>query len=292
MLVNRNNLNDLYQGYSAAFNAGFRNAMPEWNKIATQVPSTSAQTRYSWLGQFPRLREWVGDRQLKSITAHDYTITNKVYESTVSVLREVIEDDEYGTLAPMMQELGYAAATHPDEIVFDLLKNGTSSLGFDGQNFFDTDHPVGSTTASNYTAGGSNAWYVLDTSRSLKPLILQMRKPYNFVRKDAETDDNVIYKREFVYGVDARLNGGYGFWQQAYRHNDTLNSTNFDSVYAAMMSRVSDDGRPLGIRPTLLVVGPSNRAAALSVVKVSTLANGASNPNFGAVEVLITDKLP
>ena len=54
-----------------------------------------------------------------------------------------------------------------------------------------------------------------------------------------------------------------------------------------MMSIKSDEGRPLGVKPNLLVVGPSNRSAAQSLIEVQKLANGADNPNYKAVEVLV-----
>ena len=42
----------------------------------------------------------------------------------------------------MMTEMGRASAVHPDELVFALLKNAHATLCYDGQNFFDNDHPV------------------------------------------------------------------------------------------------------------------------------------------------------
>lgn len=61
-----------------------------------------------------------------------------------------------------------------------------------------------------------SAWFLLCTSRPLKPLIFQERKKPKFVSKTNETDDNVFMSKQFLYGVDARGNAGYGFWQMAY----------------------------------------------------------------------------
>jgi phage major head subunit gpT-like protein len=36
----------------------------------------------------------------------------------------------------------HAAVTHPDELSFDLLRNGFGSECYDGPYFFDTDQPV------------------------------------------------------------------------------------------------------------------------------------------------------
>lgn len=64
-------------------------------------------------------------------------------------------------------------------------------------------------------------WFLLDTSKPVKPLIFQQRKDAEFVSKDNPNDDNVFFNKEFVYGVDCRDNVGYGLWQLAYGSNGT-----------------------------------------------------------------------
>lgn len=59
------------------------------------------------------------------------------------------------------------------------------------------------------------AWFLMDTSRPIKPLIYQQRKKAKFVSKTAETDDNVFMSKKFIYGADSRGNAGFGFWQMA-----------------------------------------------------------------------------
>ncbi len=155
MLINAASLSAIYTGVSTAFNEQFGATESEWQKIATLVPSTTAQETYGWLGQLPSLREWVGDRHIKNLTAHAYTIVNRKFESTVAIGRDKIEDDTYGVLTPLFKEMGHAAATHPDSLVFELLANGLSTDCYDGQPFFDADHPVSkddlsATTVSAY----------------------------------------------------------------------------------------------------------------------------------------------
>nr|WP_255327039.1 Mu-like prophage major head subunit gpT family protein [Pseudomonas aeruginosa] len=92
------------------------------------IPSTTASNTYGWLGQFPKLREWIGQRVIKDMAAQGYQITNKLFESTVGVKRTDIEDDNLGVYGPLMQEMGRAAGAHPDELVFALLKAGNANL--------------------------------------------------------------------------------------------------------------------------------------------------------------------
>ena len=298
MIINASTLRSLHIAFSAAFKGGLGAAPSNYKRIATVVSSTTKSNEYGWLGKFPKMREWIGDRVTNGLAAHGYTIRNKPFELTVGVDRDDIDDDNVGIYTPMMTELGMSAGEHPDELVFGLLKLGASTLCYDGQNFFDTDHPVidedgvvQSQSNWNNNGGSGVAWYLLDTSRALKPLIFQERKKPNFVSKTSETDDNVFDRREYVYGVDSRCNVGFGFWQQAYGSRAALDETNLAAAYAAMTERKGDHGRTLGIKPTLLVVPPSLKFAALKLVSATTLANGAENVMKGLVEVIDDSRL-
>lgn len=288
MILNAAALANLTTGFKAAFNTGFRSNLEiHWAKVATLVPSTTKTETYAWLGQFPRLREWLGDRQVKNLSQSSYTITNKKFESTIAVKRDDLDDDQYGVYSPLFQELGYSAATHPDELVFTLLAAGFATPCFDGQYFFDPNHPVAGGVVSNLGAGAGTPWFLLDTSRSLKPLIFQKRRDYKLTSLVNLEDPNVFLRDEYLYGVDARCNVGFGFWQMAYGSKAVLDAAGFNAAYAAMLAQKSDDGRPLGIRPTLLVVPPSLRDAANAVIKAERTANGATNTNQNAVDILI-----
>ena len=298
MIINHSNMSDLFRGYKAAFNTGFRKAQTNWAQVSTSVPSATAEETYGWLGQYPNMREWVGDRVVRSIAAHRYTIVNKTWELTAAVPREAVEDDQYGVYTPWMEELGYSASTHQDELIFDLLLKGNENLCYDGQYFFDTDHPVGDDVVSNYVAGSGNPWFLLDTSRPLRPLIMQTRRGMEFTLfNNARSDEHVFMRNEFIYGVDGRMNAGYGYWQQAYGNYDELNDDSFNAGLTWMMSQRNEFGKPMGVRPTLLVCGPSNRKTALTLLESEWIvepsgATYAVNVNRGAVELLVTQWLP
>lgn len=294
MLLNSTSLRSLYTGFSAAFQGGFDGVSPSWSRVSTLVESTTRQNEYGWLGQMPRVREWIGDRQVNSLGSHTYTIRNRPFELTIGVDRDDIEDDNIGIYAPMFSEMGRAAASFPDELVWPMLGAGFSTNCYDGQFFFDTDHPVlneagAEISVSNTGGGAGTAWYLMDVSRALKPIIFQQRKPLtNLIRKDQETDDNVFTKKEFQYGVDGRCNVGFGFWQLAYGSRQTLNPANYGAARAAMMGMRGDFGRPLGIMPGLLVVPPSLESAAKKILNNERAANGETNEWRGTAELLVS----
>jgi phage major head subunit gpT-like protein len=296
MIVNATNLADVYKGYKANFANGFARATPDYEKVATVVPSSTESNYYPFLGQFPQMRKWLGDRQIKNLSAHVYSLTNEPYEATVGVPRPKIEDDTYGVFAPLMEEMGYESAMHPDSLVFAIAAAGHSTLCYDGQYFLDDDHPViisgAATTADNYDgSGGHNLWLLLDTRRPLKPFIFQKRQDYKFQTFVSSTDEHVFMKNEFLYGIDARVCAGVGLWQLAYGSLNDLSSTNYETYLAAMIALKSDEGKPLGIRPNLCVVGPSHYQEALTLFGTQLLSGGGTNPHYKECEVLLTPYL-
>lgn len=293
-------LDAIFQSYNFVFNDALKGIEPTWSKVAMKVASSASAENYGWLGQMPRIREWIGDRVLNSLDTFGYQVKNKTFESGFAIKREQIEDDQYGLFSPIARELGRSVALFPDELVYGLLPAGFSSNAFDGQYFFDTDHPVkdkdgNEQVVSNVQAGTDPAWYLLDTSRAVKPLIYQERRSFEFVAKtNPQTSDRVWEKNEFAYGVDGRCNAGFGLWQLAFASKAPLTRANFRAARQAMISLKGDYGRPLGIKPTLLVVGPSLEQTARDLIlsdflPVDGVPGGAAMVNAAGV-IANTDK--
>lgn len=143
MLVNKTTLSQIFINLRATFNKAFEAAESQWQRTAMMVPSGSSQNNYNWLSRFPRMRKWIGEKVIKALEGHGYTIVNDDWEATIGVNRNDIDDDNLGIYAPMAQDAGFSAKQLPDEIVSDLKNNAFASTCYDGQYFYDTDHPVG-----------------------------------------------------------------------------------------------------------------------------------------------------
>lgn len=293
MLVNRANLRNLYITYSAAFQGGLGQGDPQWGSIAVEVPATTKEQNYGWLGKIPNVREWIGDRVIQNIMDHGYSIREKPFELTVGVDRDDIETDNLGVYSMLFQELGSSVAAWPDQLIWPFLTAGFATACYDGQYFFDTDHPVldengVEQSVANTDGGSGTPWFLIDDSRTIKPIIWQVRKKLNnLISKDQETDDNVFSRKEFVYGVDGRANVGYGFWQFAWGSKQTLNAANYEIARAAMQGMKGDYGRPLGVKPRKLIVPPSLEGEAMEILNAERNAAGATNVWKGTAEVVV-----
>lgn len=159
MLVNATNLDLVFKGFKAVYPDAFLKAQPQWTKIAMETTGVCSDETYGWMGQFPQLREWFGERLVKNLKAHSLKLENRKFESTVLVRREHIADDKIGVFKPVFSEMGRLAKTHPDELITALLAAGFDTECFDGQYFFETDHPSKNKageeiTVSNMQSGG------------------------------------------------------------------------------------------------------------------------------------------
>ncbi|MFZ6644425.1 Mu-like prophage major head subunit gpT family protein [Undibacterium sp. TJN25] len=306
MLVNKENLANVFIGLKTTFNNAFSSAPTVWEKIAMKVPSTTGQNDYAWLSKFPRMRQWIGDKVVKALEGFKYVIVNNDFEATVEVERNDIEDDNLGIYAPQAQGAGESAKQLPDEIIADVVNNSMTTKCYDGQYFFDTDHPVkqedgtiasisnkgsqalsvASLAAAQASLGAAEiammefkddegrplnvlpnvlmvppalkgvantllttdrledgkpnpyknafelvvnprlksrtAWYLLDTTKPVKPFIYQERKAPVFVQQTDPNADDVFSRKQFKFGAEARAAGGYGFWQLAYASDGTV----------------------------------------------------------------------
>lgn len=105
---------------------------------------------YVWLGQSPAMREWVGGRHAKGFLENGITVKNKHYEATIEVLVREMRRDKTGQVMTRIRELAQRTNSHWASLLSTLIVNAESTVCYDGQYFFDTDHSEGSSgTQSN-----------------------------------------------------------------------------------------------------------------------------------------------
>ena len=293
MILNRSTLAAFFTGLNTAFQNGLSLAPTVHAAYAMPVPSSTAQEQYAWMTSLPGFREWVGDRVMNNLRTYDYTIKNKDWEDTFAVKAKHIEDDQIGLYKPLTEMMGQTGAQHPQELVDALLLSGFTTNCYDGQYFFDVDHPVYDTngllgTVSNFQGGSGPAWFLIDDTKSLKPIVLQTRKPLKLTSMQSEEDESVFMRAEFRYGASWRGNVGFGLWQLIYASKLGLDATNYAAAKMAMRSMTGDGGRKLGLAPKLCLVGPSNEDAANNLFGLQTLAGGGANPYYNQAKVIVS----
>lgn len=120
------------------------------NNVANMFPSDQASEQYGFLGMSPTMREWIGGRNAKGLRVNSYAIANKHYEATLEIAKKDARRDKTGQIMVRVQEFADRSITHWASMLSTLILNGASTVCYDGQYYFDTDHSEGdSGTQSN-----------------------------------------------------------------------------------------------------------------------------------------------
>lgn len=292
MILNSTSIDALRVGFKTSYQGAFDKVPQHKDRVATTIPSSAGENVYAWLGELSGMREWHGPKVIDNLKNSDYRIRNVDFEKTVGVDRNDIEDDTLGQYSQRFEILGRAAARHAEDLVFRKLAGGWDELCYDGQPFFDVDHPVldanGVVQSVANTDGGAGVpWFLMCTDEVVKPIIFQERKKPTFVHKDRADDDNVFFNRQLVYGAEARCGVGYGFWQMCWGSKQDLTAVAYAAARAALGSMKGDHGTPMGLMPNLLVVPPTLESAARKILNSEFGPGGETNEWKGTAELLI-----
>jgi phage major head subunit gpT-like protein len=287
MEITAHNLQTLETSFHAHYQRGFNEVPTDYLTLADVVPSSTGENEYGWLGDWPGMREWIDERYVHALAEHGYTLKNKRWENTVGVERIKIADDQFGIYAPRFVAQGRATGTHPNVLTYQTLAAGfTTTKAYDGKPLFAADHPFGAGTFSNIQSGSDPAWFLVDLRQPIKPLIFQEREKPEFQAFESPDAENVFMRDQYLYGVRARYNVGVTFPQLVFGSKAALTETNLKDAITTMSSYTNERGEPLGIMPTHLIVGASNRFAARKIILGENKSGGESNELRGVVELM------
>jgi len=111
--------------------------------VSNMFNSDQGSETYAFLGQSPAFREWIGGRQVKSLRDSSLIISNKHYEASLEIAKKDVRRDKTGQIMVRVQEFADRAVTHWASLLTTLILNGPSTVCYDGQFYFDTDHVEG-----------------------------------------------------------------------------------------------------------------------------------------------------
>lgn len=138
-------IGSFYEQLEAEFAMSWASKVGWLNTGSTQEIET-----YKWLGAVPKFREWVGGRAATRPKVESYQIRNKLWEQTLEFGIDDLRRDKTGQINIRIGELAASGAAFWEDQSTTLVND--NGLAYDGQNFFDTDHPVAESTTSSTTA--------------------------------------------------------------------------------------------------------------------------------------------
>lgn len=141
MLITPPNLAAMFTVFSLKYQEAFTTAEIFWRSLAMTTPSTTETNSYTWMEKIPKMREWIGPRQVQNLVAREpRIIPNKVFELTLQVPKQKILDDQYGIYTPAASMMGLQAAKWPDDLVQSAVIG--NPVAYDGVTYFNGSHLV------------------------------------------------------------------------------------------------------------------------------------------------------
>lgn len=118
---------------------------PGWvGRLAMMIDSDQDEEEYGWLGMAPAMREWLGGRNPTGLRENTQKVKNRHFEATIETPLRHLRRDKFGQTRIRIGELARRAMLHKASLLSTLIATGESTVCYDGQFFFDTDHVEGS----------------------------------------------------------------------------------------------------------------------------------------------------
>lgn len=212
MILNKEGIINAAKGHQALFFDTLEKSPPAEiiKQVCMEVDSNSREETYNWLGQLPRVKEFLDERQIEAISAYKYTITNKKWESTFAVSADDFRFDSLGLINPRIRSAAISHPKHFLSLLVDLLNGIFATACYDGQNMCDTDHPIAGGVQSNKETHALSADYygtaitALQNMKGDKGDYLYLGGPYLLIVSPSKwkTAWDIVSKEKDAYGGD------------------------------------------------------------------------------------------
>ena len=162
-IIDRQKLEAAYITFSTLFDMQLTKTPTIFQDIATVIPVASTVTQFKWLGDVPKMTEWIGQRAINKLQAETHQISTKDWANGIEVGRDELADDSLGLVEPRITALAQEGMWKMEDLVMDFFNDGiagTLGLAYDGQPLYDDAHTAsgsGGTPQDNLMSSTSQA---------------------------------------------------------------------------------------------------------------------------------------
>lgn len=132
------------KGLIGEFYAHLENSPVGWvDQLAFHVDSNTEVENYAWLGQSPKMKEWIGGRKATNLKGFTYSLTNKLFEAGLDINIDDFRRDKTSQILTRIKDLASRTQTHWATLLSALIIAGTANDCYDGFKFFAANHSEG-----------------------------------------------------------------------------------------------------------------------------------------------------
>ena len=200
--------------------------------IASTIPSGTEQNGYAWIGRLDKMRLWQGSRVTHEPAPQTYFLVNQPFELTEKIDQFKLDDDQMGVYERTMPEMAIQAKKAPDYQLRDLIENSGAQTG----------------TRQNGLDGLS---------------FFNTAHPIDLYNAAAGT-----YSNDFT-GGGANVNYANG---KSILTGGAFGPTAVSTLYSYMLQLKAENGEPLGVMPSEILVPTALATEAELVLKSAFFA--------------------
>lgn len=119
--LNSEKLENLFIAINGNLNRGLSVADTDYLKWCNVLQSSTLTEEYPIMLLSGSMREWIGERVVHEISGEKLSVTNRDYEHTEKIPRNMIEDDQYSFFSQVFVEMGLNAGNLWSQLATDAL---------------------------------------------------------------------------------------------------------------------------------------------------------------------------
>lgn len=151
MELNRTNLTNMRTALNLRFKEGIEGYKPLYQQLVMVEGDIAHDAiEFPFIEQFDGMREWLGERQFKSLKTHKIRVVERRFENSISIPRRSIETDNWGMYNTTITKMGEGVEKLWDKLTIGALAN--PEPWFDGLAFYVANRKYG----TGKTAGTIN----------------------------------------------------------------------------------------------------------------------------------------
>lgn len=142
MELNRHNLEMMRTALNLKFKEGVESYKPRYTELAMVEGDVAHDSiEFPYIEQFDGMREWLGDRQFRNLSTKKIRVTERSFESSVSIKRRAIETDNWHIYGSIVSRMGESREKLWDKLAIQAMSNPED--WFDGKPFYSTNRKYG-----------------------------------------------------------------------------------------------------------------------------------------------------
>lgn len=173
-----------------------------WSNVVRRVDTDDLDGEtHDWLGGVEQMRERKGDPRFGELELYPFFIGNRFFQAGLTIKKGIWDHGKRGLIMARIMDQTTLAGTHPGELLQEAIQNAGARTCYDGQFFYDTDHPItvngAAATQSNIVTQDITAPAAPTEAEMVDAILSAIERVYT-LKDDKGNDVNLGYRKFLI----------------------------------------------------------------------------------------------